>query len=396
VRARRLLFWIHLITGCFAGLVILFLAITGTLLAYERPLIAAADGGHRVPSCTAVAGEALNAAMAQAQANHLAVSAIAVHRDPALPIDVTVGRNPSHVLLINPCTGAYLGDSAPRLRHFFETVTGLHRWFGLADASRATARAVKGGFTFALAFLVVSGFVLWWPRRWNRHGLSQSMLYQRRLRGRGRWWNWHNATGFWIALPLLTICLTGVVMAYPWATNLLYRLTGSPLPEQRASEHRAESAAGEHGRPKHDHVSQPVNWDSLFATAEQQIPGWRSAMVQMRDASGSDLTIEVDRGDGGRPDLRTQVVLEKRSGRVLRVEGFSSYSRGRQLRMWARFVHTGEAGGLFGETIAAIASLGAVVLVITGFMLSGRRFLSRKRARTESAKEAVQQPLMPV
>jgi uncharacterized iron-regulated membrane protein len=114
------------------------------------------------------------------------------------------------------------------------------------------------------------------------------------------------------------------------------------------------------------------------------------------DASGPDLTVAVDRGDGGRPDLRTQIVLEKRSGRVLRVEGFSSYNRGLRLRMWAWFVHTGEAGGLFGETIAAIASLGAVVPVVSGFLLFGRRFLNRKRARIASVKEVTQQPLMRV
>jgi uncharacterized iron-regulated membrane protein len=44
------------------------------------------------------------------------------------------------------------------------------------------------------------------------------------------------------------------------------------------------------------------------------------------------------------------------------------------LRTWLRFIHTGEAGGFVGQTIAGIASAGACVLVWTGLALSWRRF----------------------
>jgi uncharacterized iron-regulated membrane protein len=319
-------------------------------------------------------------------------------------MEVTVGRNPSRVLLIHPCTGALLGESAPRLRHFFETVTGLHRWFGLAAAHRQTARAVKGAFTLSLVFMVVSGFVLWWPRRWNAPSLRQAALYQPRFRGRARWWNWHTVTGFWIALPLLTITLTGVVMAYPWASNLLYRITGSPLPEQSAAPRAQNSEEARRERPhdgsksggqkggaqrheRRDETASSINWDNFFAAAEQQVPGWRTASVRMQDVSGPSLTISVDRGDGGRPDLRSQVILERATGRVLRIENFSTYNEGRRLRMWARFVHTGEAGGILGETIAALTAWGAVALILTGFVLAILRFLKRKASGHEKSRK---------
>ena len=67
----------------------------------------------------------------------------------------------------------------------------------------------------------------------------------------------------------------------------------------------------------------------------------------------------------------------------LRWEAFSSYNRGRRLRAWARFTHTGEAGGLLGQTIALIASAGAALLVFTGLSLGVRRFLAWKERRVK-------------
>ena len=41
--ARRLLFWIHLGAGVLISILIIFFATTGALLAYERPMLHAAD-----------------------------------------------------------------------------------------------------------------------------------------------------------------------------------------------------------------------------------------------------------------------------------------------------------------------------------------------------------------
>jgi uncharacterized iron-regulated membrane protein len=56
---------------------------------------------------------------------------------------------------------------------------------------------------------------------------------------------------------------------------------------------------------------------------------------------------------------------------------------GRRLRAWVRPLHTGEAGGLPGQTIALVASAGGGVLVWTGLALAWRRFRTwRRRARS--------------
>ncbi len=41
---RRVLFWMHLSTGVLVSILVLYFSITGALLAYERPILRAADG----------------------------------------------------------------------------------------------------------------------------------------------------------------------------------------------------------------------------------------------------------------------------------------------------------------------------------------------------------------
>ena len=53
---------------------------------------------------------------------------------------------------------------------------------------------------------------------------------------------------------------------------------------------------------------------------------------------------------------------------------FTDQSPGVQARRWVRFLHTGEALGLAGQTLAGLASAAAALLVWTGLSLALRRF----------------------
>lgn len=383
ITPRRILFWLHLTSGCIAGTVIFFLAITGTCLAFERQVIAWADHGHQAAASNDAKQPIANL-IAEAEAyGHASVTAIAIHSSSSAPVEITTGREPARVLLFDPHSGVLLGESAPRLRAFFTQVTALHRWFGMQSQNRTTAHAIKGAFTLAMLFLVCSGVVLWLPRKWTRQHVGKSMLFRGDLKGRARDWNWHNVIGIWIAAPIFIIVLTGVIMAYPWANDLLYRLTGN-APPPRQSEAASKDRSTEHkSGGKNHHITNTVtNLDALFSLAGQQIAEWRTITLRIPNPGANVFAFQVDRGDGGRPDLRAQVTIDSISNHIINTESFYSYNEGRRLRLWARFTHTGEAFGIPGETVTAGASLGAAALIWTGFSLAFRRFRSWRNRRS--------------
>lgn len=110
-----------------------------------------------------------------------------------------------------------------------------------------------------------------------------------------------------------------------------------------------------------------------FARASAESPDWRTISVRLPRRADEPLAFNIDRGDGGQPQLRSTLTVS-RAGEVVSRETFSDQSTGRQARSFLRFAHTGEVFGLTGQTIAGVASAGAVVMVWTGLALSWRRF----------------------
>jgi hypothetical protein len=152
---------------------------------------------------------------------------------------------------------------------------------------------------------------------------------RRDLKGRARDWNWHNVIGIWIAVPLFVIALTGVIMAYSLANDLLYHLTGNaPPPRQNETVTRERGVEHTSGQ-KNRHVTETVtNLDAPFALAEMQVAGWHTTILRLSNPGANALVFQVDCGDGGRPDLRTQVTVDSSGSRLLRVEPFSGNNPG--------------------------------------------------------------------
>jgi uncharacterized iron-regulated membrane protein len=373
MRLRTIVFWMHLTAGLIAGSVVLVMSVTGVLLAFERQLTEWAERDLRVvPPETGASRLSVDALLAsvRAEETNAIPSGLTLRSDPGAPAAINLGRE--RTVFVNPYTGAVLGEGSKRARAFFGSVTNVHRWLGTLDENRAIGRAITGACNFAFLFLVISGFYLWWPRKWTKNAGHAILFPNLKLRGKARDFNWHHATGFWCAPVLFFIVLSGVLMSYTWATNLLYRVTGNEPPVVRSSPARRP------GSPKESNFI-PGDLDRFWMIAEQRIPDWKVVSVRFESSPSAPLSFSIEQGQRGRPDLRSQLTLDPKTGEVLRWEPFSSFNLGRQLRSWARFVHTGEAGGVLGQTIAALVSAGAGLLVCTGFVLAWRRFRRRKR-----------------
>jgi len=399
---RRIVFWLHLSTGVSVGAVVLIMSATGVLLTYEKQIIRWADtrtyreappapGAQRLPI------DRLAQAVSSANGG-AAVTTVTLWADRSAPAAVAIGTRPVYV---NPYTGAILGEGSEKTRAFFRRVTDWHRWLGVAvGPGRVTARAITGASNLAFLFLVVSGFYLWLPKIWTWRQIRNIAWFKGGLRAKARDFNWHNTIGFWSAVPLAIIVFSGVVISYPWASDLVYRIAGESPPAQRAG---GPGGGGRGGGP--DAGRRPpaqVVADSMWARAESQVEGWKSIAVRLPASAGAPVVFTINRGEAGQPQKRATLTLDGSTGEVTRWEPFSSLTPGRRLRSILRFAHTGEVLGLAGQTIAGLVSAGGAVLVYTGISLAVRRLwaafaassswqlrrASPKRARVPSSAEA--------
>jgi uncharacterized iron-regulated membrane protein len=377
---RQFVFWLHLGTGAIAGVVVLIMSVTGVLLMYEKQMVAWADerayhieaAGPRMPLQSLIASVC--------DARQSVPAAVAVRSRPSDPVVVTYGRDSA--VFVNPYTGEILGQGSPRVRAFFRGVVAWHRWLGTGEDNRAFGRAITGACNLGFLFLVISGFYLWWPRKWSYAAVRLVTWFRGGLSGKARDFNWHNTAGFWCCVPLFFIVISGAVISYPWVSNLVYQIGGSAPPPR-------PSPAALPGAP-------PVNLsldgiDRAWILAERQAPGWKTITLRLPASDKAPLAFTIDSGTAGQPQHRGILNVSRQSGEIVRWEPFSSYDSGRRLRSWLRFVHTGEYYGLPGQTIAGIASAGGALLVYTGLALALRRLFAwrARRARKEEA-EVVQ------
>ena len=392
---RTLLFWPHLIAGVVAGAVILVMSVTGVVLTYERQLNEWSNSDYRsVPPAGDTRRMPVEAVLAAfAQAGKGEPTNVAVGSEPVDPVIVSVGQKSFY---LDAYSGRLLGEGRQGMRQFMSDVRAWHRWLAVEGEGRTTARAITGWSNVLFLFIVVSGLYLWFPRRWTWRHLRPVVLFTRGARGKARDFNWHNVIGAWCLVPLFIVVISAVPISFPWGNDLVYRAMGEAPParrgggpgEGRGSEGR--SGRGNGAPRERAEARQPLagaaGLDGLLTRAAQQEGDWQTISVRIPESPRGPVAFAIDRGDGGQPQLRSTLTLD-RDGAAVSYEDFSTQSPGRRMRSIMRFAHTGEVLGLPGQTIAGIATAGSVVLVWTGIALALRRsrsWLSRRKSRRES------------
>ena len=390
---HKIIFWTHLLAGVIAGLVIFIMSFTGVVLMYEPQISEYSEWNARwVTPAPEAKRLSLDELVATVRADNpdARPAVITMKSDPSASVAVNLGRE--NTIFINPYTGELLGGLSAT-HNLLHEIVDWHRWLGTEGDSRAIGKAVTGACNLAFFWLAVTGVYLWWPHSWKWRGLKTSLIFNRRLTGKARDWNWHNVIGFWSSSVLVVLTLTAAVMSYPWANDLLYTLTGSePPPRAQGPTGPPQRARRGSGKTEEQRIAKPMaNFDALLATAERQVPGWTILMMRFPPRPDGPVTVSISEPSAPHTFARSQLTLNRATAEVMKWEPYSENSAGRKLRTWFRGLHTGEAFGFFGQTIAGLASLGGCFLVWTGLAMAWRRFRSWGR---EVEEPSVTQPAL--
>lgn len=432
---RSILFWSHLVMGTVGGVIILVMSVTGALLGFERQMIARFDGvAQVVPPSPTASRLPLDSMLAIAGIAAADVAGLTVKAGRTEPVSVRFRERERTAQLLDPYTGATV-DAVPRgkMAASMSWLRGWHRWLGATGESRPLMRKITGACNLAFLLLVFTGLYIWWPKRLSKAAFKTAAVFNPKLGGKARDFNWHNSLGFWSAIPLALVIATGAFISYQWPGQWMDRLFGSekeraaaikamntpPVAEGAAREGaareggRGEAPRAEGGRGgrqgggavasqregRGNEVGSRAGAASAEAPAPRNVaplagmltavvaskPEWKSLTITTAAPRDSVVQFAVAEGNTYRPDLKSQYFFDASTGAQTRVTNFDSLSTSRKIRGWTRFGHTGEVFGLTGQSIATFVSVVGAILVWTGLALAWRRLVAFLKRRKREA-----------
>ena len=381
---RKTIFWIHLSSGVVTGVVILFMSVTGVLLTFQSQIVDFANREYSTvhPPYQGAAPMDMDAVLSAVRSvePQAEPTSVTVRPDPSEAYVVRFGR--SKTIFVDPYTGDVRGEGNIAVRDFLREIMYWHRWFAAEGENRAIGRAVTGACNLAFCLLTITGLYIWWPRRWTWAAFKAVFVPNFKIKGKSRDFNWHNSFGIWCLPALFLISLSGVVISYRWAGDLVYTLTGTEPPQRAAQTASEPATSGDEPAPFPVAPS-----ESFLDAARKQVPEWAYITLNLPKEGAETTTLTVSEMDNRIPITRSTLTVSTTDASVVEWIPFTSLNMGRQIRTWLRWIHTGEAAGWFGQLLAGVASAGAVVLVWTGLSLAWKRFRRFKASRRQEEQE---------
>lgn len=385
-RLREALFWVHLVSGLVAGLVIAVMSITGVAIAFEHEIlafidrdvarVAARDGATRLPLDELVSE-------AVARRPDFRPTTLLVPASPALAYELRAGREGT--LFVNPYSGAVSEPRSGAAHDVLHALEGWHRWLGLEGRGRAAGRLVTGVCNLAFVVLCLTGSWIWLPRSFaSRSAWRRRLWFTPGLERRARDRSWHDVVGVWTLPVLVVLAGTAVVFSFEWGHRLVFAAFGESAPAARGPGMLASPPVA---LPDRRADSRPLPLEAIRSAVAARHPRHEAIALPLAPASGPPRPLDVvvfepapfqTRG-------RVQLKVDPFTGDVLSTLRWADRSAGTRARILVRFLHTGEALGWPGRLVAVAVTTLSLLLVYTGCTLSWARFLAWRDRRNRSA-----------
>lgn len=356
---------IHLWLGLGSGLLVLFLGITGCLLAFEVEIrsvtepfrtVKVEEGRSYLPpsQLKAIAERRLVSKKAWGvEYPGKGKAALASYYD----------ENSYEIVFLNPYTGAVLKRKDMK-KDFFRVVLDGHFYLWLPPR---VGQPILASATLVFLVMTITGLVLWWPR--NRAARRQRFRVKWSATIKRRNYDLHSVLGFYMTWVAIFIAVTGLVFGFEWFARSLYWVTsgGHAKTEDR---HPASDTTQK--------ARYPDTADYLWQQQSMQVKPGESIGVYFANAGTDPVEIVVNHKPGTYYDSDF-FHYDRFTGKLLAAHG-SYEGRFRDARLADKLVrmnydiHVGAVLGLGGKILAFFASLFAASLPVTGFLIwRGRR-----------------------
>ncbi|HEY0274034.1 MAG TPA: PepSY-associated TM helix domain-containing protein, partial [Chitinophaga sp.] len=257
---------------------------------------------------------------------------------------------------VNPYTGRVTGVSNDKWE-FFHVVKYIH-WSLLLNTPYG--QPIVGWSTVIFVVLLITGLIMWWPKKWNRKTRDDSFTIRWKARFKRLNYDLHNVLGFYSLLVALVLGLTGMVFAFRWFMAVVYVLaSGTTTPPTPAPALKSQVVTT---------APAVAGLDLAYQQALQLIPDARRFGVSPAEGKDGVITIGGYRGKETFYNY-DDLTFDQYSGKLLYRSNYAQRNRGEKLVSMNYDIHVGAIAGLPGKIIAFMACLVCTSLPVTGFII---------------------------
>ena len=378
LKSRRK-FWlkIHLYLGLFAGAVFVLIGLSGSLLAFGSTLdewlnpelmTVAVGNENTIKPLDDIVAVGLKALPADGK-----ILDLEFPKHPGVPFQLWF-EQPSpkssdlerHQILINPYTGAATGQrllidfQRPWRDPLMDFILRFH--YSLALGS--PGMTIVGFIGLALMFSVLTGLILWWPHPGK---LRKALTIKRNASSERLNFDLHKTLGFYSAIILLFLLMSGVYLIFPdYGRGLvsIFSPVEEPWPVYQST-------------APNDNKS-PISLAEVKAITDARFPEGEYRWIVFPQNKLDVYLVGIREAN----EVNTKIPyrslwIDQYSGKILHVRENRTATAGGLFEQWLYPLHSGEAFGLTGQSIILITGLAPLMLYVTGII----RWLQKLRVR---------------
>ncbi|MFZ0595442.1 MAG: PepSY-associated TM helix domain-containing protein [Flavobacterium sp.] len=361
--------WLHLWLGLASGIIVFIMGITGCLLVFEQEIkaltspylnVEAQNPDKLLPPSKIYA--AVHKALPNKEIHGLWYNGL----DKSIKIDI----ESDSLIYVNPYNGKITG----MVHHedFFHFMDEGHRnlWLDREIGSQITAWA-----TVIFFFLLISGLILWFPKKWNKTTRNSSFKIKWDAKFKRLNYDLHNVMGFYTLILAMLIAFSGLLMSFHWLRESTYWIAGGWADEKDKKEQVAATKKDNLSKQELDKLA---GADFIWKKVRTEIAkeNKEAVIIHFPDEPKDDFYACTDMNKGVWRDLyfNSQTLeLLPNSHKYINDERFSMW-----LMRSNYSLHIGAIGGVTTKIIYFMASLVCASLPVTGFYIWWERKKKQK------------------
>lgn len=369
---------LHLWFGLLSSIIVFIVCLTGSIYTFKNQIIDLYNYDKVYVNTQKQDLISLDSLQTSFLKNGLRLNLITIPRKSNKSIYVSYTEISSNIqgsYYVNPYSGKILGSGDYSLERFFSFVLDIHKTLLINE----TGKQIVGIAILIFVFMLFSGLILWWPKKWKQVKNAIKIKWKTRFYRLN--YDLHNVLGFYFMILLLFISITGLYITYPWVkSGVIVALGGVPVLTSNSNEKANKELSNNFSALLEEMIikenekealknEKAISIDKIIFLVNTELNYKSTTIIKLPTNEEPRFVVKKINRKNWLKALLPDIISFDKKGVVKKIDLFKNKPLNKQFIEISLPLHTGEIIGLPSLILYFIASLVGCLLPVTGFVI---------------------------